>query len=423
MKILLISTNTETINMQVFPLGLASVAQAVMNSGHQVKWLDLMGQADIDPLITGTINDFDPDVIGISIRNVDDQNMKKPVFFLPAVRHIVDLCKNISGSPIVAGGAGYSIFPDSCLEYINADMGIKGEGEAVFPELLKRLESNQPADINGLYVRGKGARAEAVYMYELDKFPLPDPDQFPLTAYKGDSFFVPVQTRRGCPVGCSYCSTPTIEGRHLRKRSPGKIISWLKKWIEKGFSSFQFVDNTFNLPNEYAIDLCKAIIGESLDIRWRSIIYPGHISDKLVNNMAQAGCTEISFGFESGSDDILVSMNKEYRADTVLKSIENFKQNNISVMGFLLLGGPGETRDTVMRSLEFAEKSGADSLKVTSGIRIYPGTQLAEIALKQGMVEKGDDLLYPRFYLEKNLEGWLDEVVEEYAERHPEWII
>ena len=104
MKVLLISTNTETINMQVFPLGLASVAQAVMNSGHHVKWLDLMGQADIDPLITGTIADFDPDVVGISIRNVDDQNMKKPVFFLPAIRHIVDLCKNSSSSPVIAGG-------------------------------------------------------------------------------------------------------------------------------------------------------------------------------------------------------------------------------------------------------------------------------------------------------------------------------
>jgi radical SAM superfamily enzyme YgiQ (UPF0313 family) len=423
MKVLLISTNTETINMQVFPLGLASVAQAVMISGHQVKWLDLMGQTDIDSQVTGNIKDFGPDVIGISIRNVDDQNMKKPIFFLPAIRHIVDLCKSSSGSPVVAGGAGYSIFPDSCLEYINADMGIKGEGEAVFPELLKQLENNQPADINGLHIREKGLQADGVFEKDLDKFPLPDPDLFPLAAYKGDSFFIPIQTRRGCPVGCSYCSTPIIEGRYLRKRSPGRITGWLKKWVERGFNSFQFVDNTFNLPNEYAIDLCRAIIEESLDIRWRSIVYPGNISDKLVNNMARAGCTEISLGFESGNNDILSAMNKNYGTDETLKSIEIFKHYNISVMGFLLLGGPGETRDTVKRSLEYAEKSGVDSLKVTRGIRIYPGTRLAEIALDKGFIEKDDNLLYPRFYLEENLEGWIDDVVEKYADRHTGWII
>ena len=410
--------------MPVFPLGPASVAQAVTEAGHEVKWLDLMGHTDVGRIIGEAVNGFNPDIIGVSIRNVDDQNIKDPTFFLPGVRNVVKLCKSISDVPVVAGGAGYSIFPEACLEYINADMGIKGEGEYAFPELITRMEGNRPiSDIPGLYIAGKGSRSPAHFEKNLSCFSLPDPHMFPTSAYEGDKFFIPVQTRRGCPIGCGYCSTRSIEGTVIRKYQPENIVRWLKAWADEDFNRFQFVDNIFNLPGDYAIELCSKIIKASLSIKWRCILYPGSMDEELASLMSEAGCDEVSLGFESGDDEILAGMNKGFSSTEALRTINILLHNNIRVMGFLLMGWPGETKDTVMRSLDFVESSGVNSLKVTTGIRIYPETRLEKIAKEQGVIDRYDNLLFPKFYLARGLEGWIERIVKERAECNTSWIV
>ena len=117
MKILLISANTERINMPVLPLGMAYVGAAVQNAGHDVKILNLMMVQDIRGLLSESISGFSPDVIGISVRNIDDQVMETPNFLLDKVKTVVNECRSLSDAPIVLGGAGYSIFPRRALEY------------------------------------------------------------------------------------------------------------------------------------------------------------------------------------------------------------------------------------------------------------------------------------------------------------------
>jgi hypothetical protein len=91
-------------------------------------------------------------------------------------------------------------------------------------------------------------------------------------------------------------------------------------------------------------------------------------------------------------------------------------------MGFLLLGGPGETKETVLESLKFAESLDLESMKVTSGIRIYSNTTLARIAASEGLIQQGDDLLFPVFYMASGLETWLDDTVGARVENRPHWI-
>ena len=134
MRVLLISANTETINMVPLPLGLNCVAVAARNAGHDVRLLDLMGNADIRRIIRDAIQGSRPDVIGISVRNIDDQSMAEPRFFLQPVRDTVSLCRAFSDAPIVVGGAGFSIFPEAALRYLKADLGICGEGEVAFTD-------------------------------------------------------------------------------------------------------------------------------------------------------------------------------------------------------------------------------------------------------------------------------------------------
>ncbi len=423
MKVLLISANTETINMPTLPLGLACVAAATQKAGHDVTMLDLMAEKDGPSVLKGAVEGFRPDLIGISVRNIDDQNMENPRFLLDPVKDIVVRCRRLSGATIVLGGAGYSIFPESALTFLGADTGIQGEGEATFSGLIERIERGGGfSGVPGLYLRGYGLQCERMFVKDLDLLPLPHADLLPLPSPK-DELWMPVQTRRGCPLNCSYCSTGEIEGRTLRRRSPEIVVEWIAQWRKAGVRQFYFVDNTFNLPASYAKEICRKLIDLDLNIRWWSILYPKGVDEELIAYLARAGCEQVSIGFESGSEGILKSLNKRFTLEEVRQISEMLSERGIRRMGFLLLGSPGETRESVERSLLFADSLKLDTLKVTAGIRIYPHTSLAKKAIEDGIIPPHDELLFPRFYLAKGLEDWLPKTLKSWAATRPHWMI
>ncbi|HTP65726.1 MAG TPA: radical SAM protein [Geobacteraceae bacterium] len=420
MRVLLISANTETINMVPLPLGLNCVAVAARNAGHDVRLLDLMGGADIRRIIGDAVQGSRPDVIGISVRNIDDQSMAKPRFLLEPVRHTVSLCRAFTDAPIVVGGAGFSIFPEAALRYLQADLGICGEGEVAFTTLLRALErGDNLSDIPGLCRPGAGVQMGCAVRAGLETLPLPDPSLWSVPPGAGEEMWIPFQTRRGCPIRCSYCSTPALEGIRIRKHPIDAVLRGITRHVAAGFDRFHFVDNTFNLPPTYAKKLCLALGSAGLNIRWRSILYPGSVDEELVRKMAEAGCVEVSLGFESGSPAILRKLNKTYDVDQVRAAARLLRNYGINQIGFLLLGGPGETKETVRESLAFADSLKLDMLKLTTGIRIYPGTAVERAAREEGMIAEGDDLLFPRFYLARGLEGWLEPTVREWMSDRP----
>ena len=179
MRVLLISANRSEINMPVVPFGMACVAAAVKTAGHQVRMLDLMVEKEPLAALERTLGDFNPEVIGVSLRNIDDQVSRNPRLLLEDDEKIIAACKRLSPAPVVLGGAGYSIFPQAVLDYSGADMGISGEGEAAFTALLERLSCNQPpAGVPGLYLRGQKSQPERQFAKDLDRFALPEPELF-----------------------------------------------------------------------------------------------------------------------------------------------------------------------------------------------------------------------------------------------------
>jgi radical SAM superfamily enzyme YgiQ (UPF0313 family) len=257
---------------------------------------------------------------------------------------------------------------------------------------------------------------------DLDRLPLPGPELFGPGFAEDPDYFLPIQTRRGCPLDCSYCSTSTIEGRTIRKRSVGAVIESLARWRAAGYKQVFFVDNVFNLPPGYAMGLCEALERAALAIRWRAILNPINVSTKLVRAMARAGCREVSLGFESGAQPILDAFHKRFTLHDIRHTSRLLADYGIRRMGFLLLGGPGETRDTVLQSLAFADSLKLDAVKLTLGLRIYPHTRLARIAVQEGVLEADADLLLPRFYLAPRLEPWLRETVGAWMADRPNWI-
>jgi radical SAM superfamily enzyme YgiQ (UPF0313 family) len=377
MQVLFISAADEAGAMTPLPLGAACVAAATKKAGYGVQLLALPSKTEGEGQIRETIQQLRPNVIGISVRNIDDQNMNSPQFLLASIKNVVAACHNASQAPIVLGGAGYSILPESALTYLGADMGIQGEGEAAFPALLSWIEQGKEGPAPPAVYPPTKPPTPRAFAASLDALPLPEPC---LWLQPGATpMRIPVQSRRGCPLDCIYCSTSIIEGRPVRRRSPAAVVRWLTEVRQCGFREFYFVDNTFNVPPAYAKELCRKIIATELGLDWWAIVYPKWVDPELVELMSKAGCTQVSLGFESGSAPVLRQLNKRFDCAEVVMIAAMFRDAGIKRHGFLLLGAPGETRDSVEESLVFADGMNLDALKVTVGLRIYPQTPLARM--------------------------------------------
>lgn len=216
MRVLLISSNIEQITMPVLPMGLAGIAAAAEKVGHEVRLLNLLVRDDSRQLIKKAVQDFEPELIGISVRNIDDQCRENPRFLLEPVKEVVRSCRAFSSAPIVLGGAGYTIFPRRALDYLGADLGIRGEGEQAFLRLLDRLQHNADiTEVPGLVLPDRGAGESVELIRNLDEFPLPGPEKLSLPpSWNGQQLWVPLQTRRG-----ALCNAATAPPRPSKAKS------------------------------------------------------------------------------------------------------------------------------------------------------------------------------------------------------------
>ena len=422
MRVLFLAVNRETIAMPTLPLGLACVAAATERAGHRVKLVNLTSEEGSDHFLGKVIRAFRPDIIALSVRNIDDQGRADTRFLLDQVRDVVKFCRTATRAPLVLGGAGYSLYPESVLAYLKADMGIKGEGERALPALLEQIASGGDiSGIPGLYLPGTGTKIENHFVKDLDECGFPDEHLWLSPALIDQEIWIPLQTRRGCPMNCSYCSTPGIEGEVRREHSPEAVVEVVVRYVRAGFHKFYFTDNTFNFPPSYAAELCRRLQASGVELSWMCIVYPGDVDESLIRDMARAGCREVTLGFESGSEYMLKGMNKRFTPGQVQRTSSLLEKYSIRQMGCLLLGGPGETKSSVEETLAFADSLPLTTVKVTSGIRIYPHTALTRKAVDEGRVAPDDDLLYPRFYLAEGLENWLDETLRVWMGKRPHW--
>lgn len=390
MKVLIISANNEKNNYgTVLPFGAYCVYANTKKAGLDVDFLDLLDCPNPIIAIKDTIKHSKPDYIGISIRNIDNQDMEKPIFYLTNIRDYINSIKETTSSVIILGGAGFSIFPKECLDYLDVNLGIVGEGEKTFPALINDLSKNI-IDIRKKHI------IYSSFKENIDTYILPDSKL--INSKNNNDLILPIQTRKGCPLNCIYCSTHLIEGTNIRSRNINTFVEWLSKWVKEGYRHFYFVDNTFNIPTAYTKKLLNNIIESKLPIRFNCMLYPKFVDSEMILLLKKAGCYQVSLGFESGSNNILKILNKKYTKEEVLKISEQLNKNKIEQVGFLLLGGPNENLETLAESLNFIKNLPLDMLKITKGIRIYPNTKLATIAIKENKISKDTNLLYPTFY-------------------------
>jgi radical SAM superfamily enzyme YgiQ (UPF0313 family) len=192
--------------------------------------------------------------------------------------------------------------------------------------------------------------------------------------------------------------------------------------IRLGVTDLFVVDNEFNFPVEHAQFVCHEIIRRKLKIKWSGYANPKYITPRLVDLMRTSGCTGIEFGSDAADPVMLKNMGKAFTLDDIIKASKICHHAELSFCHSLLIGGPGETMQTVQRTFEAVSEMTPTAVICMVGIRVFPKTKLFDIALEEGKLNPSQDLLDPFFYLSPDIEDHILNYAETYSETHPTWI-
>jgi radical SAM superfamily enzyme YgiQ (UPF0313 family) len=422
-RIVLVSLNRYTSPDPVFPLGLSHLHAALRQAGYETRWVDC--QAEAQPLAEA-IHAGDPDYICISLRNIDDILIGTRETFFP---ELVALCHDLrhrTRAPIILGGSGFSIYPGALLKNTGADYGVCGEGEVSLLALLNALENgNGYGTIPGLVWRDEATiRVNPLKPSVLtDALEAVDWPSNLVQHYLESSGMLNVQSQRGCAWNCCYCTYPIIEGRQHRRRPPEAVAAEFERLAHMGARYLFMVDSVFNSSPAHVFETCEAIRRLKIRVRWGCFLRPCGLGPDLMEAMAAAGLCHIEFGSDSFCDEVLACYGKSFRFADVQEASELARRYRIDYCHFLICGGPGETLDTLERTYAASKFLAGAVVMAVIGMRIYPGTPLAERALAEGVISAQADLLQPAYYLAPGLyRECILEKVRSFAQMSPNWI-
>ena len=425
MKVLLVATNQadrfmDSMVVRPVPIGLAYLAASVDEERHTLKVLDLMFADDAVAEVADAVSEFEPDLIGMSIRNLDNQSSLNPVWNLPAVRDIIERIRQLSDATTLIGGPAFSIMPAECLDYVGADLGIAGDAAEAFATLVERLEAGADyRDIPGIVYRDDANDGEIVVSegrFTSSFHRAPRLDLLDMRAYNGSGFGVGVITK----LAQAYYPTPGADfnGGDWRIREPGEVVDEIRALDDKfGINKMFFIDSGFNIPAEHAKATCRAIIDAGLRVRWNSYVRPSDDADaELMGLMKESGCSlalmaEGGRGGE-GLGDRLAGLD---RMAGLCREVDlPFTMN-------MTFGEPGDTESSVEQKLDFLKRVDAAFSVLRVGTRVLPNTAVAQTALREGLIESESELMRPTFYTDAGVRDWLADRLREEAAEYPRW--
>ncbi|MFH0876445.1 MAG: radical SAM protein [archaeon] len=373
-------------------LGIAYLSAVLKQEGHNVRVFDQGIEKD-DSKLYSLIEDFKPNIIGITAFS----------YCMKFVKELINEIKKKSKAPIVIGGPHVAALHSEILQKTKADFAIKGEAENSFIGFLNNLPSGDFAKADGLIWKKPNGEIienkDAAYIKDLDSIPFPD---FAVFDFKRYNYYqnktIPLLTSRGCPYGCNYCSVRLSMGRGFRPRSADNVISEITLWYNRGFTNFEFNDDCFSLDLGRAKLICRKILESKIKITWQ--LYNGirvdRVDYELLLLMKKAGCIFISYGSESGVQDIINKIGKGIRLEQVEQAVNLTNKAGIKNSVNFIIGHPGETYSLALKSIRFASKLRTGFVNFYNVIP-YPGTTLWD------WIEKNGKWLYPKDYILENV--------------------
>jgi radical SAM superfamily enzyme YgiQ (UPF0313 family) len=423
MRVLLISLNIEKLPDPVVPLGLAFLSSAVKSAGHEVQCLDLCFEEDIEAAVEAAVTRFAPEAFGLSLRNIDNVAYPQTVSYLPFYKKVVACCRGNSQAPIFLGGSGFTVMPEPVLHYLEADGGIVGEGEEAFAGLLDAMAGGFALSRGGFLKRGQNGSFRPSCIRDLSSLPSPDWDCLDLARYFSRGGMGNLQTKRGCSFSCIYCTYPLIEGKTVRLRPAERVADEAEELIQRGVAHAFIVDNIFNFPEDHAREVCRALGKRELSLKWSCYVHPAFFSRALAEEMREAGCTGVEFGTDSGAPDVLKRLKKNFTPADIRRATGVARQAGLEVCHSLSLGAPGETEETLRETFDLMEEVSPTAVIAMVGLRIFPKTELAQVAKEERILSPGQDLLEPAFYVAPGVKDRILDLVLDEAAIHPNWIL
>jgi radical SAM superfamily enzyme YgiQ (UPF0313 family) len=419
-NVLMVCTNRNRYPAPVIPYGACLVAEAAARAGHRVRLLDLMFRRRPLSDLEAELRHFPPDVIGLSVRNLDNNDMQAPVEFVTELAGTALTIRGLSPAPLVLGGPAVGVMPEALLRLTGAYFAVLGDGETVFPTLLEAI--NHSGDVTGV-PRLAWLENGRYRVNSPAPCPLPDSDimaSFPrwvdLKRYRAGLATAPIQSKRGCPFACIYCTYGISEGREYRLFPPREVALAVRRLAAAGCRDIEFVDNVFNAPYEQALAVCRSLAAVRHGARLITMeLNPAFVDEALLKAMEAAGFVGVGLTAESAADPVLAGLRKSYTAAAVEKAAAAVRRSRLPCFWLFMLGGPGETRQTVAETIAFARRTvrPGDVAYFNVGIRIYPGTELERLAREEGVLTGSvQEMLEPVFYFSPDLDlSWTLEQV------------
>jgi radical SAM superfamily enzyme YgiQ (UPF0313 family) len=417
LRVLLINSNTKDDLLAAPPIGLCYVAEAAQRAGHSVSVLDLCFRGrGINASIQRVIASQPPDVVGISIRNVDNVNLLHPVFYIPDIERMIQHIRKLTPAPVVLGGSAVSLMPKQLFTRLQPDYIVSGDGEETFPRLLACIQQGYtPAHIPGVGMMRNG------------KFHCNPPvgSSIPQTSprigawldlkpYVSLGASYTIQSKRGCRRTCIYCTyNQSLEGGRLRLRSPQSVVDEIEEAVQKyGARTFEFVDSVFNEPLDHSREILEEILRRPWKAHFTAMgVHPEGLDDQYLRLMWRAGFRSFMITPESAASTMLRNYRKGFSVDDIVHAAEAINGTEFAAWWFFMIGGPGETNETLQESLDFTLKYLRNHGRPVShvahfflGVRVYPGTTMWDIAVKEGFVPVDTDPLTPIWYISEELD-------------------
>ena len=397
-KVFLISSNTAVDPYPVYPLGMALVASALQTGGHHVFQFDLLAGDRPEVRLKKSLLEFSPDFVGISLRNIDnvDSLTSDNHWYLEEAKRLIEKIKNFADAPIIVGGPAFSIMPEDILDYIRADFGVVGEGERAFCELLETFAKGHfpPRIINakGAFLSGMDMVTPCL-VEEIIRF------------YLQRSGMVGMQTKRGCPHNCLYCTYPGLEGNQLRTRRPEAVVDDIERMKRVyGINTIFFTDSVFNDASGHYLKVAEVLMDRKLGISWSAFFRPKNLGRGELKLLKASGLYAVEAGSDAACDVTLGALNKRFSAADVIEFNRICLKEEIPCAHFMMFGGPDETETTLKEGLDNLTKLDNCIVFAFSGIRILPGTGLHDRAIREGILTAKDTLLKPVYYFSPKID-------------------
>ncbi|MBT4522857.1 MAG: B12-binding domain-containing radical SAM protein [Halieaceae bacterium] len=382
MRVLLINPFYPLTEMPSPPLGLAYVAGAFAEAGAEVRVLDLVVEAYSELKLEQLLGDFNPNIVGITSVTMTYNSACE---LLKIVKKLRPEITTLMGGPHVTFNARASL-----RDHPELDMAVLGEGEATIAELCKSFSSGSNlASIAGLAYRDdQGIRITETRASSLNvnSAPMPARHLLPMGRYKALGLAASMITSRGCPFKCVFCVGRKMSGAKVRYRDPISVVDEMEHLSREGFVQINIADDLFTAKKKHCYAICDEIVRRGLTIPWTVFSRANTISAELLSRLKQAGCAHISFGFESGNEDILKTVQKRITTDQMLNAARLCAQAGIPSQASFISGLPGETEETLRQTAAFADR--INEIGTAVGFHIlapFPGTPVRDDAEELGL--------------------------------------